>query len=262
VSNDANEQGPWWQQYKQSGDLKARDALIRGNVHLVKYVIGRILARYQLDRDAVSVEDLFSCGVLGLMEAVDGFDLSRDVKFVTYAIPRIRGAIIDELRAMDWIPRSLRHRVNRLQAALGELEREQGRPASDSDLAERLDLDPAQLQDLLQQASRITVLSLDEQIQLGEDGQVSREAIAASVGESVRARIHRDEVVALLESAIRELPEKERLVLVMYYVEELTLKEIGKVLNVTESRVCQLHSKAVMRLRGRLRTVEHDMAVE
>lgn len=251
-----------WQAYKKSGDFDARDQLIRGHLHLVKYIIGRILARYQVDQRAVNVDDLFSCGVLGLMEAVDGFDPGRGIKFVTYAIPRIRGSIIDELRAMDWIPRSLRHRVNEMQAAFAQLERELGRPAGDSELCERLGLKPEQLDSLLEQASRINLLSLDEQVRIGENGQVSRESFAASVSENVRSQIQREQVVALLEKAIEELPEKERLVLVMYYVEELTLKEIGKVLEVTESRVCQLHSKAVMRLRGRLHLLERDLVIE
>lgn len=251
-----------WQEYKKSGSAQAREELIRKHLHLVKYVIGRILARYQLGKDAVSVEDLYSCGVLGLMEAVDGFDPSRMVKFVTYAIPRVRGAIIDELRALDWIPRSLRQRVNQLQAAYAELEQDLGRPVGDSELGARLGLQPEQLQTLLDQASRITLLSLDELVRLGDDSQVSRVAPAESGGDNVRAQIQRDEVITLLEAAIEQLPERERLVLVMYYVEELTLKEIGEVLSVTESRVCQLHSKAVLRLRARLRSLEHDLVIE
>ena len=191
-----------WQEYKKSGRAQAREELIRKHLHLVKYVIGRILARYQLGKDAVSVEDLYSCGVLGLMEAVDGFDPSRMVKFVTYAIPRIRGSIIDELRALDWIPRSLRQRVNQMQAAYAELEQELSRPVSDSELCERLGLEPEQLRVLLDQASRITLLSLDELVQLGDDSQVSRAVPAAGGAEAVRAQIQRDEVVALLEEAI------------------------------------------------------------
>ncbi len=251
-----------WQEYKKFGSLKAREQLIQKHLHLVKYSIGRIMARYQLDKEAVSVEDLYSCGVIGLMEAVDGFDPSRMVKFVTYAIPRIRGAIIDELRALDWIPRSLRQRVNQMQAAYAQMERELGRPVNDSELSERLGLQPKQLQELFDQASRMTLLSLDELVQLGDDSQVSREALTKSAAEDVRSGIQREEVVALLEAAIEELPDRERLVLVMYYVEELTLKEIGEVLKVTESRVCQLHSKAILRLRARLHSMEHDLVIE
>jgi len=257
-----NDLEPVWQKFKKDKDAEARDLLIRKHLHLVKYVISRIISRYQVEHEAVSVDDLYSCGVLGLMEAVDGFDLGRDVKFVTYAIPRIRGAMIDELRAMDWIPRSLRHRINRMQAAYAQLERELGRPATDSELSERLEMPPGQFQDLLEQASRVHLLSLDEQVQISEDGQVSRESLLGNSGEEVRSKIQREEVVALLEAAIQDLPDKERLVLVMYYVEEMTLKEIGKVLEVTESRVCQLHSKAVMRLRGRLRSMQYDLALE
>jgi len=258
----AHDEESLWREYKECGSAEAREALIHKYLHLVKYVIGRILAGYQLGRDAVSVEDLYSCGVLGLMEAVDGFDPSRLVKFVTYAIPRIRGAIIDELRALDWIPRSLRQRTGQLQAAYTELEQELGRPAGDSELCERLQLQPQQFYELLDQASRITLLSLDELMYLGDDCPVSRLAPAGDGSESIRAQIHRDEVIALLEAAIEQLPERERLVLVMYYVEELTLKEIGEVLHVTESRVCQLHSKAVLRLRARLGSLERDLVLE
>jgi RNA polymerase sigma factor FliA len=251
-----------WEKYKGAGDSLARDQLIRGNLHLVKYVIGRILSRYQIDHDATSVDDLHSSGVLGLMEAVDGFDPGREVKFVTYAIPRIRGAIIDELRAMDWVPRSLRHRVNQMQAAFAELEQDLGRPASDSEICSKLDITERELHKLLDQASRLSVLSLDEQVKVSEESTTSRESLVSAKGEDIRRQIQREEVVRLLEEAIEELPEKERLVLVLYYVEELTLKEIGKVLDVTESRICQLHSKGVMRLRGRLRSFQHDMAIE
>jgi len=256
------EDGPLWQEHKQCGSQKAREQLICKHLHLVKYAIGRIMATYQLDKNAVSVEDLYSSGVLGLMEAVDGFDPSRMVKFVTYAIPRIRGSIIDELRALDWIPRSLRQRVNQMQAAYAQMERELGRPVRDSELCERLGLEPEQFRGLLEQASRMTLLSLDELVQLGDDSQVSREALTGSGQADVRTQIQREDVITLLESTIDEIPERERLVLVMYYVEELTLKEIWEVLEVTESRVCQLHSKAIMRLRARLRSLEHDLALE
>ena len=251
-----------WHRYKESGEMQARERLICQHLHLVKYMLHRIMARYQLDQEAVSVDDLYSCGTLGLMEAVDGFDPSREVKFVTYALPRIRGAIIDEMRSMDWIPRSLRQRVNQMQAAFAELERTLGRPASDSEVSVRLGLDLEQYYQLLEQASRVSLLSLDEQLQLCDEGQVVREATVAVQETSARTQLQREQVVALLEKSIEELPEKERLVLVMYYVNELTLREIGEVLEVTESRVCQLHSKAIMRLRGRLQSQQHDLVME
>lgn len=243
------------------GDTDAREKVILKYLHLVKYVINRIVSGHSLSGEFLSYDDLYSCGVLGLMEAVDGFDPSREVKFTTYAVPRVRGAIIDELRALDWIPRSLRARVNQLQRAYAELENTLLRPATDEEISTKLSISPEELDELLLNASRIAVLSLDEEVRIAGETEVTREDMTEGPSVDPRNEIQFQEVTQIIKAAISNLPEKERLVLLLYYVNELTFKEIGEVLEVTESRVCQLHSKAVARLRGRLRQYRQDFVL-
>jgi RNA polymerase sigma factor for flagellar operon FliA len=245
----------------QKGDAQAREKIILKYLHLVKYVINRIVSGHTLSGEFLSYDDLYSCGVLGLMEAVDGFDPSREVKFTTYAVPRVRGSIIDELRALDWIPRSLRARVNQLQKAYAELENQFLRPATDQEVGKKLELSEEELDDLLLDASRIAVLSLDEEVRVAGESEVTREDMTEGDTVDPRHEIQFEEVNQIIKSAINNLPEKERLVLLLYYANELTFKEIGEVLEVTESRVCQLHSKAVARLRGRLRQHKQDLVL-
>lgn len=245
----------------QKGDPEAREKIILKYLHLVKYVINRIVSGHSLSGEFLSYDDLYSCGVLGLMEAVDGFDPSREVKFTTYAVPRVRGSIIDELRALDWIPRSLRARVNQLQRAYAELENQLLRPATDREVSKKLDMTPEELDQLLLNASRIAVLSLDEEVRIAGETEVTREDMTEGSTVDPRNEIQFEEVTQIVKAAINNLPEKERLVLLLYYVNELTFKEIGEVLEVTESRVCQLHSKAVARLRGRLRQYRQDLVL-
>ena len=250
-----------WIEFKEQGSFEAREALANKYIHLVKYVINRLLSASHIESEVLDYDDLFSVGAMGLLAAVDGFELSRGVKFVTYAIPRIRGSIIDELRSVDWIPRSLRQRVNRLQSTYAELEQEMLRPATELEVAERMGVDEDQLRQLLHDASRAALLSLDEVVRISEDGSASRAELTKGTTDDPRDGIQREEVIEMLTDAIEALPEKERLVVVMYYNEELTLREIGEVLGVTESRICQLHSKAMMRLRGRLQAWQQDMVL-
>lgn len=251
-----------WRAFKYEGSMDARETLANKYIHLVKYVINRLLSSSHIQSEVLDYDDLFSCGVMGLLSALDGFDLSRQVKFITYSIPRIRGSVIDELRAVDWIPRSLRQRMNQLQVAFQELEQELQRPASEQEVAERLGVDPTALNGLLQDASRAALLSLDEILRISDDGTITRGEVTPSVDlEDPRRQIQKEQIVEILTSAIENLPEKERLVVIMYYNEELTLREIGVVLGVTESRICQLHAKAMMRLRGRLAGWKQDLFV-
>ncbi|RJP34640.1 MAG: FliA/WhiG family RNA polymerase sigma factor [Candidatus Omnitrophota bacterium] len=251
-----------WIEFTKSGSLEAREKLADKYIHLVKYVINRMLAVSHVESEVLDYDDLYSCGVMGLLAAIDGFDLSRDVKFITYAIPRIKGSIIDELRAVDWIPRSLRQQVNKLQNAFVELENQMLRPANDLELAEKLGVEPAELHELINHASRSALLSLDEVLQISDDGSTTRADITPSRKiEDPRDQIQQEEIVELLTQAIESLPDKERLVVIMYYNDELTLREIGEVLGVTESRVCQLHTKAMLRLRGKLAFWQQDMFV-
>lgn len=260
MSKPQESEAELWQRI-QKGDREAREKIILKYLHLVKYVINRIVSGHSLSGDFLSYDDLYSCGVLGLMEAVDGFDPSREVKFTTYAVPRVRGSIIDELRALDWIPRSLRARVNQLQRAYAELENKLLRPATDQEVSKKLEISAEELDELLLNASRIAVLSLDEEVRIAGETEVTREEMTEAESTDPRGEIQFEEVTQIVKVAISNLPEKERLVLLLYYVNELTFKEIGEVLEVTESRVCQLHSKAVARLRGRLRQYRDDLVL-
>jgi len=254
------EEAKYWVEFTQTGSLDAREKLAEKYIHLVKYVINRMLAVSHIESEVLDYDDLYSCGVMGLLTAIDNFDPSRDVKFITYAIPRIKGSIIDELRSVDWIPRSLRQQVNRLQAVFSELEGELMRPANETELAEKLGVDVKELQQLLHHASRATLLSLDEVLRVSDDGATTRGDVTPSRKvDDPRNSIQQEEIVELLTQAIENLPSKERLVVVLYYNEELTLREIGEVLGVTESRICQLHTKAMLRLRGKLQTWQQDM---
>lgn len=246
-----------WRHFKLTGDAGARDQLIESHVHLVKYVLGRMLNLSQMGTETLDFDDLYSVGVMGLIKAVDDFDISRDVKFVTYAIPRIRGAIIDELRHQDPLPRSMRGEVQRLEDALSRIEMEHQRPASDDELCRMLEITPAKLDQIFSALQYAIHVSLDEEVSVGDEGIISkRELVKDNTDVTPRTDAMRQELIEGVTEAIEALPDKERLVIILYYTEELTLKEIGDVLDVTESRVCQLHSKAVARLRARLKTMQ------
>jgi RNA polymerase sigma factor for flagellar operon FliA len=242
------------------GDAQARDRMIRQYVYLVKYVLNRLVAHPHMDQDVLDFDDLYSAGVIGLINAVDKFDPSREVKFITYAIPRIRGAIIDELRAIDWLPRSLRQKVNQLHNTYSQLENSLLRPAKDEEVSSHLGVSVEELRGLLSSASRSVVLSLDEELRLSDDSLTTRGDQAVLHERSCRDIAARQEMVEILKAAIERLPEKERLVVAMYYYDDMTFKEIGKVLSVTESRICQLHTKAMTRLRARLKDLERDFS--
>jgi RNA polymerase sigma factor FliA len=243
-----------------NGNAHARDRMIRQYIYVVKYVLNRLVTHPHLDQDVLDFDDLYSAGVIGLINAVDNFDPGREVKFITYAIPRVRGAIIDELRAVDWLPRSLRKRMNQLQNAYSQLENKFLRPANDEEVSAHLDLSIEEFRQLLSMASRSVVLSLDEELRLSDDSRTTRGDQAARTERTCRDILARDELIHILASTIESLPEKERLVVAMYYYDEMTFKEIGKVLSVTESRVCQLHTKSMSRLRARLKNLEHEFA--
>jgi len=244
-----------WERCCQRDDSDARHDARRELVDLyasiVKYVAGRMaigLPHY------VEFNDLVSAGLLGLIQAIDNFDPERGIKFETYAIPRIRGAILDELRSQDWFPRSLRRKAKQLEEAYSSLEVKLGRPATDAEVANRLDIDVKELDGMVGEVSIATITSLDADTG-GEEGEGSTtlsDYLADQQTENVEQVLARQEMKELIGSRITELPEKEQLVLVLYYYEELTLKEIGEILDVTESRVCQIHTKAILRLKGKI----------
>ncbi len=240
-----------WRRYLEEGDAEARQALVQRYVRVVRYVAGRMaigLPHY------VEYNDLVSAGLLGLIQAVDNFDHLRGIKFETYAIPRIRGAILDELRSQDWFPRSLRRKAKQLEAAYSQLEVRLGRPATDAEIARELKIDVDELDGLVGEVALATVLSLDADSSGEESDQQSSlgDYLPDPRSEEVERSLAEQEMRGLIAQRLEELPEKEQLVLVLYYYEELTLKEIGEILDVTESRVCQIHTKAIMRLKGKI----------
>lgn len=240
-----------WQRHLEQGDLSARQFLVEQYVRVVKYVAGRMaigLPHY------VEYNDLVSAGLLGLIQAIDNFDHERGIKFETYAIPRIRGAILDELRSQDWFPRSLRRKAKQLEAAYADLEVRLGRPATDQEVARELGIKVEELDGLLSEVALATVMSLDAD-GTGDDGEAQAslsDYLPDPRSDEIERSIAAQEMRELIASRLGELPEKEQLVLVLYYYEELTLKEIGEILDVTESRVCQIHTKALLRLKGKI----------
>jgi len=240
-----------WSLYKTSRDPAIRDAFIRQYAPLVKYVAGKVAASMP---NTVEFEDLVGFGVFGLLDAIEKFDPDKNVKFKTYAVTRIRGAIFDELRSIDWVPRSVRQKTKEIEDAVVSLEAKLGRPASDQEIASSLGVSEDDFLKTMLKISSTSVLSLNDVWYSGD------EADKISIGESIESptsmnpdsTVEREEVKRVIVQAISDLPEKEKKVLVLYYYEDLTLKEIGQVLEVTESRVSQLHTKAILRLRAKL----------
>lgn len=243
-----------WVNYKKNKDPAIREAFIRQYAPLVKYVAGKVAVGMP---HSVEFEDLVGFGVFGLIDAIDKFDPEKNVKFKTYAVTRIRGAIFDELRSIDWVPRSVRQKTREIEETIVDLEAKLGRPASDAETAIALGVSEDEYSKMLLKISSTSVLSLSDVWYSGED------ADKISIGDSIESpvslnpdsQIERDEIKRVIVQAINELPDKEKKVLVLYYYEDLTLKEIGEVLEVTESRISQLHTKAIMRLRSKLTNI-------
>ncbi len=242
-----------WAIFKETGDADARERLILNYSPLVKYVAGRVSATLP---QTVETADLISYGLFGLIDAIEKYDPERGIKFETYAIARIKGAIIDELRSMDWVPRSVRSRARQLEAAYVALEMRLRRAPTDAEVAEEMGVTVDELRDILSKLSYASVVSFEELWSGGEREERSdgAAAIPDHDAEDPVAMFETEEVKHILADAIEKLPERERVVITLYYYEGLTLKEIGKVLGVTESRVSQLHTKAVLRMRAKLHT--------
>jgi RNA polymerase sigma factor FliA len=243
-----------WARYKDEQDSTARDQLILNYSPLVKYVAGRLASSLP---QTVDTADLISYGIFGLIDAIEKFDPGRAIKFETYAISRIKGAIIDELRAMDWVPRSVRSRAREIEAAYVALENSLRRVPSDQEVADYMSISLKEFQDILAKLSYTSVVSFEELWVGGErdEGQNAIGSIKDDTAEDPVAIFESGEIKEILAGAIDKLPERERTVIALYYYEGLTLKEIGQVLGVTESRVSQLHTKAVLRLRAKLHSV-------
>ena len=240
-----------WVEFRKTGDQAIRDRLILTYAPLVKYVAGRLGSGLPAHVDE---NDLVSYGLLGLIGAIERYDPDRDIKFETYAIARIKGAIIDELRALDWVPRSVRSRAREIERAIAELEAKLGTAPTDEQIAEKIGITIKELEDSLTDISRSSIAALDELWSVSGDGdQVSlMDTIEDTTGPRPVEVLDETETREALAEAIARLPEREKLVVTLYYCEELTLREIGEVLGVTESRVSQLHTKAILRLKARL----------
>jgi RNA polymerase sigma factor for flagellar operon FliA len=243
-----------WREYRANQNPAIRDRLIVTYAPLVKYVAGRLGSGLPAHVDD---EDLVSYGLLGLIGAIERFEPDRDVKFETYAIARIRGAIIDELRALDWVPRSVRSRARDIERAIGELEAKLGRVPSDEEIAGKLGITTEELDESLSEISRSSIAALDELWTIGGSGgdQVALiDTIEDTEAPDPQGSLSQTELREAIADAIARLPEREKLVVALYYYENLTLREIGEVLGVTESRVSQLHTKAVLRLKAALQS--------
>jgi RNA polymerase sigma factor FliA len=240
-----------WLEFRRTKDKAVRDRLILTYAPLVKYVAGRLGSGLPAHVDE---GDLVSYGLLGLIGAIERYDPGRDIKFETYAIARIKGAIIDELRALDWVPRSVRSRAREIERAIAELEAKLGTAPTDEQIAEKIGITVEELEDSLTDISRSSIAALDELWSVSGDGdQVSlMDTIEDDTGPQPAEALDETETREALADAIARLPEREKLVVTLYYYEELTLREIGEVLGVTESRVSQLHTKAILRLKARL----------
>ncbi|MDR2490923.1 MAG: RNA polymerase sigma factor WhiG [Spirochaetaceae bacterium] len=243
-----------WLEFQKTKDPKIRDMFIKQYAPLVKYVAGKVALGMPKN---VEFDDLVSCGTFGLIDAIERYDPERDIKFKTYAVTRIRGSIFDELRAADWVPRSVRQKIREVEEAAGTLEAQYGRPATEKEVAEYLKMDEAEFLKTMMKISSTSVLSLNDVWFSGDEND------KVSIGDSIEAPsslnpdviVEREEIRRIVIDVINNLPDKEKKIMVLYHYEDLTLKEIGQVLDITESRVSQLHSKAIDRILQKLTNV-------
>jgi RNA polymerase sigma factor for flagellar operon FliA len=244
-----------WKLYKDTGDPEIRERLVRQYAPLVKYVAGKVAVGMPHN---VEFDDLVGYGVFGLFDAIEKFDPEKHVKFKTYAVTRIRGAIFDELRSIDWVPRSVRQKAREIEETVRRLESSLGRTATDEEVANELNMSVKEYEKTILKVSGTSILSLNDVWYTGEDNDKVSIADSIESPQSLNPDVivEKDEIKRVIAQSIQELPEKEKKVLVLYYYEDLTLKEIGQVLEVTESRVSQLHTKAIMRLRTKLTNIK------
>jgi RNA polymerase sigma factor for flagellar operon FliA len=241
-----------WQNYLTSKSPATREAIILRYAPLVKYVAGRVAIGLPSN---VEFDDLVSFGIFGLMDAIEKFDPLRGIKFETYAIARIRGAILDGLRSSDWVPRSVRQKSRELERICADLENRLGRSATDQEISDAMGISIHEFYQLLSEVSCTTLSSLDELwlVHSNDDDTVRvLDLIRNNDSEDPLHQVEMEEIKTTLATAIDCLPERERMVIALYYYEGLTLKEIGEIMEISESRVSQIHTKAIFRLRGRL----------
>ncbi|MDR1175063.1 MAG: RNA polymerase sigma factor WhiG [Treponema sp.] len=243
-----------WIEYRQNKNPKIRESFIKQYAPLVKYVAGKVAVGMPHN---VEFDDLVGFGFFGLLDAIDRFDPDKNVKFKTYAVPRIKGAIFDELRSIDWVPRSVRQKTKEVEETIGALEAQLGRSATDHEIAGALGMNESEFLKTMMRISSTSILSLNDVWFSGDEND------KISIGDSIESPVslnpdvivEKGEIRQVIINSIGELPDKEKKILVLYYYEDLTLKEIGQVMGITESRVSQLHTKAILRLRSKLTNV-------
>ncbi|MCL1905428.1 MAG: FliA/WhiG family RNA polymerase sigma factor [Clostridiales bacterium] len=235
-----------WQRYKLHQDAQAKDKLLLHYVHLVKQIVRRMMPRYNNYNE---YDDLVNCGIIGLIDAMEKFDLRHGVKFETYAVSRIRGEILDYMREQDWAPSSLRKKINAIAEVYEKYENVHGEPPSDEQVAADMGVNVADVRKVISKNHAFNLLYFDD---ANEGAYSIREVSADSESSVPESVLLKDELKSILAEIIESLPEKERLVVTLYYYEEMTLKEIGLTLGVSESRISQIHSKALMGLRSRM----------
>lgn len=236
-----------WEDYARLKTPDLREKLILEYAPLVKVVAGRLSMYLGYN---VEYEDLVSYGVFGLIDAIDKFDTGKEVKFETYASLRIRGAILDQIRKMDWIPRTIRQRQKQIDTAMKDLEQRTGRPATDAELAAYMGISEDEFLDWQNQVKADNIISLNEYVEQGND--ISSEKSISSGFETPESVVEKSELKQMLEEALELLTDKEKKVILLYYYEELTLKEISRVLEVSESRISQLHTKALQKMKTKM----------
>ena len=251
VALDEKEEEQLWKEYKRTKSAAIRDRLVRQYMPLVKHVAGKVHPGMPA---SVEYDDLVSFGQFGLLDAIEKFDPDKNIKFKTYAVVRIRGSMLDELREMDWVPRSVRQKAREIEDTIVQLEAKLGRPASEQEIADDMNISLDDYHSLVMKVSGTSILSLNDVFYSNDENEHT------SIGDTIEAPsaqnpdfiVERKDIHRLITNAINELPQNEKLVIVLYYHEDLTFKEIGKVLDVSESRVSQLHSTAILRLKGKL----------
>lgn len=238
---DEKEIEQYWKSYKSTGDMSARDVLIIHYSELVKFIAGRLYIKYNKN---VEYDDIMSCGIIGLIDAIEKFDLGKNIKFETYAGIRIRGAIIDELRSLDWVPRSIRKKYNDVEKAVSRLQSIHANGYTDEQLAQELGIQADELPDLLRDINVYGLVSLEEKF----ENQIGFDIKSEESDSSPEKIMEANEMTDIIRNLIDRLPENEKMVISLYYYDELTYKEIAKIMGLSESRISQLHTKIITNL--------------
>lgn len=248
--------------YRCEMSPEIKDEIVVEYAPLVRFIAQKIAARLPAN---IELDDLISCGVIGLMDAISKFDPTRDNKFKTYAEFRIRGSILDELRSQDWVPRSVREKSKQLEKAYAKLEREFGRPASDDEMCTELECSLPEFHEMLNRSKSVSLLNIDDSASFNRgDKKLMMGLLEHRRSSNPFSAVNYKRAQNVIKDGIKSLPEKQRLVLSLYYFEDLNLKEIGQVLDVTESRVSQLHTQAILKLKAKLKNdfeSHEDLAV-